>query len=400
MPTASDISAQIAAAGPKGLTPDILQKSLPEISRSTLNRRLVELVEQGVIKRVGAGPAIRYVSTSPFTRADIDAYFNIPAQQRPVAPFNEALLSEAPAFDLDKAQRCTQIQAIAHTIDKRFLATFLIDFSWGSSVLEGGTYSALDTQALIEYGQKNKDKPTADAVLVLNHKRAAEYLWTHRDLTVANVCAMHALLTDDHALAEVADSEHFLPAHQRGRPREYEDVTLGASAYYPPFRPGTRYIANALDQIIATALDLHPVQAALYLMTRIPYLQAFANGNKRTSRIAANAPLLSHGLLPFSFADVDKADYIRGMAAFYELGSTIVIEQTFIHGYARSVVRSSNVPSGMRTLGFDVGAVATQLADFINTGRRPTDKRAQIFLASPELEDAGDSQRAHRPRPG
>ena len=46
---------------------------------------------------------------------------------------------------------------------------------------KGGSYSALDTQALIEYGQKNKDKPTADAVLVLNHKRAAEYLWARND---------------------------------------------------------------------------------------------------------------------------------------------------------------------------------------------------------------------------
>ena len=56
----------------------------------------------------------------------------------------------------------------------------LIDLSWGSSVLEGGTYSALDTEALIQYGQRNKNKPTADAVLVLNHKRAAEYLWANR----------------------------------------------------------------------------------------------------------------------------------------------------------------------------------------------------------------------------
>ena len=42
------------------------------------------------------------------------------------------------------------------------------------------------------------DKPTADAVLVLNHKRAAEHLWVNRALTVANVCALHGLLTDDH----------------------------------------------------------------------------------------------------------------------------------------------------------------------------------------------------------
>jgi Fic family protein len=377
---ASEVSAAIAAAGPAGIAPEALHGQLGNISRSTLNRKLSGLLKAGVIMAVGAGRATRYVSTSPFTRADIDAYFDKPWQQRVVATFNEDLLGPVPNIAADKAERCARIQAIANPIDKRYLATFLIDLSWGSSVLEGGTYSALDTAALIQYGQRNKDKPTADALLVLNHKRAAEYLWTHRELTMANVCALHALLTDDHQLPEVADSDHFLPENQRGVPREFEDVNLGASAYIPPFRPGTGFVGTALESIISTADGLHPIEAALYLMTRIPYLQAFANGNKRTSRLAANAPLLTHGLLPISFADVDKSDYIRGMAAFYELGSMHVIEQTFVHGYARSVVRSSNIPVAMRTLGFDVDAQAKSLADFINTGRRPTDKHARMFL--------------------
>jgi len=115
-------------------------------------------------------------------------------------------------------------------------------------------------------------------------------------------------------------------------------------------------------------------------MTRIPYLQAFANGNKRTSRLAANVPLLANGLLPFSFSDVDKSDYIRGMAAFYELGSLHVMEQTFIKGYAKSVVRSSNIPANLRGVGFDVDGVAQALTDFINTGKKPSDQRALVFL--------------------
>ena len=371
----------IHAAGAAGLAPQQLAELVPNISRSTLNRQLAALAARGVIAAKGMGRSTRYISSAPFTRADIDAYFSIPWQQRPSAPFNEALLGSTPTLDADRAQRCTLIQAIAQPIDKRFLASFLIDWSWGSSVLEGGTYSALDTEALVQYGQRNLSKPTADAVLVLNHKRAAEYLWANRALNTQNVCAMHALLTDDHALEDVLDSDHFLPEHQRGKPREYEDVNLGASAYMPPFRPGTHYIAHAFAQIIDTANSLHPINAALYLMTRIPYLQAFANGNKRTSRLAANAPLLGAGLLPFSFADVDKADYIRGMAAFYELGSMHVIEQTFIQGYALSVVRSSNIPIPMRTLGFDVGAVARMLVEFVNTGRKPVDPRALVFIS-------------------
>ncbi len=323
------------------------------------------------------------MATGPLSRAEIDAYFETPHQLRPAARFKEELLAPQPNIDPDKALRCAQIQALASPIDKRFLANFIIDFSWGSSVLEGGTYSVLDTEALVRYGQKNPDKPTADAVLVLNHKRAAEHLWTHRALDMPNLCAMHALLTDDHALAEVAESDHFLPDHQRGKPREYEEVNLGASAYLPPFRPGEGYVAKAAARILETAGTLPAVQAALYLMTRLPYLQAFANGNKRTARLAANAPLLTAGLLPFSFADVDKRDYIRAMAAFYELGDMHVMERTFVHGYARSVVRGSEVPLTLRGAGFDMAAVADALADFINTGRRPRDRTAQLFVKSP-----------------
>lgn len=377
---AQALIAPIRSAGAVGLAPQQLAGLVPHISRSTLNRQLAALTANAAIAARGTGRNTRYVSSTPFTRADIDAYFSIPWQQRPSAPFNEALLASTPNMDADRAQRCTLIQAIAQPMDKRFLASFLIDWSWGSSMLEGGTYSALDTEALVQYGQRNLSKPTADAVLVLNHKRAAEHLWANRALNPQNVCAMHALLTDDHALESVSESDHFLPEHQRGKPREYEEVNLATSAYMPPFRPGTGFIAKAFAQIVDTANSLHPVQAALYLITRIPYLQAFANGNKRTSRLAANAPLLGAGLLPFSFADVDKADYIRGMAAFYELGSMHVIEQTFIQGYVKSVVRSSNIPASMRTLGFDVEAVAQILVAFVNTGQKPVDPRAWVFL--------------------
>lgn len=122
------------------------------------------------------------------------------------------------------------------------------------------------------------------------------------------------------------------------------------------------------------------MEAALYLMTRIAYAQSFANGNKRASRIAANLPLLAADLIPFSFVDVDKADYIRGIAAFYELGSIHVIEQTFICGYAKSIVRSSNIPPAMRSRGFDPDQITDRLVAFINTGKPLTDAQARAFF--------------------
>jgi Fic family protein len=372
----------IQAAGPAGITPERMELALPKLSRSTINRRLTLLVQQGAIDPVGGGRARRYVTRSPFTKTDIDAYFAQDWQQRSVAVFDAALLGSEPGLPKEKAQRMRRLQALANPLDRRFLTQFLVHFSWGSAVLEGSTYSALDTQSLLEYGQRNKAKPTEDAVLILNHKRAIEYLWAHPGLNLEHVCAMHGLLTDDHQIPEVADSDHFLPAHQRGKAREYEEVNLASSAYLPPFKPGTGYVAQALEAIVQTASGMEAFQAALYLMTRIPYLQAFANGNKRTARLAANYPLVSAGLLPLSFADVNKADYIRAMAALYELRSTQWMEKLFIESYCRSVVRGSHMPMHLRGQGFDLEALARSLADFVHTGHVPEDARVRAFIQS------------------
>lgn len=375
-----DLFQLIYKAGPRGMNVEALSGQF-EGSRSTLNRRLSGMIADGSIRAIGVGRSTRYISTTPFARETIDAFFAKSWQERPAAMFMETLLDADINIGIERAHRMAQIQALGQALDRRFLTRFLIDFTWGSSVLEGSTYTELDTEALVRYGQKNQSKPTADAVLALNHKQAAEFLWEHQDLTETNVCTMHSLLTSDHGLAEVADSDHFLGEHQRGKPREYEEVNLGASAYMPPFRPGTGFVQRSFGKIIETANTLHPVQAALFLMTRIPYLQAFANGNKRTSRIAANAPLLKAGLLPMSFADINKVDYIRGMAAFYELGSLHIIEQTFIRAYTKSILRSSNVPLSLRSAGFDLDGTAEALTDFVNSGRYPGDPDVAIFVS-------------------
>lgn len=381
--SAEDLVKAIVAAGPRGATPDALAERFAHVSRSSLNRRLRELVVGGRVKPVGRGRATRYVSAAPFVLEEVLRYFETDWQARPVAGFREDLLLPQPGIDPEKARRLEDIQGRPRGLDKKFLADFLIDFSWASSLLEGSTYSSIDTQALIEYGERNPDKPVEDAVLVLNHKNAIQHLWTHRDLTPDNLCRIQALLTDRHGLAEAEASDHFLPDAQRGVVREYEDVRLGRSAYSPPFRPGTGYIAKALAQITATATALAPIPAALYLMTRIPYLQAFANGNKRTARLAANLPLLQAGLLPISFVDFPKAEYVTGMSAFYELGDVQVIENCFIRGYARSIVRGSDIPAGVRAAGFNVGDAVSELAAYVQSGRAPASSAARLFLLPP-----------------
>lgn len=375
----TDVSAAIAAAGAAGIAPDALAAALPGASRSTLNRRLAALAAGGNIVAVGAGRGLRYRSAGAFSFDDIRAYLARDWQQRPPARFLERTLAPAPSMDAGRVARLCAIQRLARPLDRKFLADFLIDISWASSLLEGSTYSALDTQALIEYGERNPDKPVEDAVLVLNHKNAIEYLWQHRELSVAALCELQSRLTDRHGIAELEDSDHFLPTAQRGRPREYEDVHIARSRYSPPFRPGTGEVARLLGDIVAQAAALDPVPAAFYLMTRVPYLQAFANGNKRTARLAANLPLLAAGLLPISFVDIAKADYIAGMTAFYELADLQWMERVFVAGYVRSIVRGSDFPAALR-LRLDIDALGRDLTAWVFAGGVPATDAGRAML--------------------
>ncbi|CDM22481.1 hypothetical protein BN940_00001 [Castellaniella defragrans 65Phen] len=64
----------------------------------------------------------------------------------------------------------------AGTYARDILGRLLVDLSWASSRLEGNTYSRLDTQNLIEFGQVAKGKDVIETQMILNHKAAIEML--------------------------------------------------------------------------------------------------------------------------------------------------------------------------------------------------------------------------------
>lgn len=303
-------------------------------SRATINRKLREALAANEIVRLGKGKSTIYRDADPLR--PIKAYFDKPHTERAVSRYREDLLSPLPEFDLSSIPPMSSFL----TLEKRDMVKFLIDFSCASSLLEGGTYSLLDTQALIEYGEKASDKPLADAFLVLNHKNAFEFLYDHRCLDIETVAEVQRRLTDDHDIDELKNTPHFLGEGAAGKIREYEDVNIGQSTYSPPFRPGAGYIGRMLDVVLTNAKNIsNPIQSAFYIMTRIPYLQPFADGNKRTSRVMCNVPLLNAGLPPISFADFSKRDYIVSMLAFYELGDVSMASKCFCDAYIKSCRR-------------------------------------------------------------
>lgn len=324
---------EFVKSSPAGVSPIEIEKAI-KVSRATINRRLRDGIASGDIVADGSGPSVRYHDADPLR--SIRAYFDKPHTERKFAIHNESMLDFGDGFDLSSLPCLDAFSPLG----KYDLVKFLVDFSCSSSALEGGSYSLLDTKSLIEYGEKAAGKPSADAFLVLNHKRAFEYLFDNANLNLATILEVHSRIAFDHDRDDLRKSPHFLSREQCGMVREYNEIEIAHSAYAPPFRPGSHYVAKALHRIIDTASSIeNPIQAAFYLMTRMPYLQPFVDANKRTSRVICNVPLLNAGLPPISFVDFSKRDYIVSMMAFYELGDTRMASRCFCDAYLKSCAR-------------------------------------------------------------
>src|SRR3546814_12380413 len=61
--------------------------------------------------------------------------------------------------------------------------------------------------------------------------------------------------------------------------------------------------------------------------------------NKRTSRLAANIPLIRHNLAPLSLVDVPHDLYIEGTLGVYELNRVELLRDVFAWAYERSCQR-------------------------------------------------------------
>ena len=51
-----------------------------------------------------------------------------------------------------------------------------MDLAWASSRMEGNTYEILQTERLLEAGEQADGKDRAEALMILNHKDAIQYV--------------------------------------------------------------------------------------------------------------------------------------------------------------------------------------------------------------------------------
>jgi Fic family protein len=357
-----DLVALVAAA-PDGIGIDgLLQAKGISLQRRSLQRRLASLVAQGRVQTVGEARAVRYrvapmsisagltvpmatvhasaevyVATSPEGEA-IKAHVRQPRQLRaPVGyrldfleqyhPNQSAYLPPELREQLHALGRSPADQTPAGTFARDILNRLLIDLSWASSQLEGNTYTRLDTERLIEFGQAAEGKNALETQMILNHKQAIEYLVRdpqEASLTPQTVIALHALLSDGLMADPMAC----------GRIRR-RAVEIGGSVYLPVALP--QRLEELFGIVIRMAAEINdPFEQAFFLMVHLPYLQPFEDVNKRVSRLAANIPFIRHNLCPLSFIDVPQQAYVDAMIGVYELNRVELLRDVFAWAYARS----------------------------------------------------------------
>ena len=218
----------------------------------------------------------------------------------------------------------------AGTFARHVFERLLIDLAWSSSRLEGNTYSRLDTENLLERGQRAAGKDARETQMILNHKNAIEMLVDGAQDIRFN---RYTLLNLHAALSENLLSN----PEDEGRIRHAE-VGVTGTTFIPLSIP--QKLTELFDLLLTTADAIpDPFEQAFFVMVHLPYLQPFIDVNKRTSRLAANIPLITQNLCPLSFVEVPERTYIEGTLGVYELNRTALLRDLFVWAYERSASR-------------------------------------------------------------
>ncbi len=185
-----------------------------------------------------------------------------------------------------------------------------VELSWKSSSLEGNTYTLLDTQLLLVEGIKAKNRTAFETQMILNHKDAISFIVEHPDLftgaiAYSSVEELHRIIGRNLGITSGIRKKV---------------VKISASNYEPLNNP--HKLRESMDAVLTSIQRAkNPYVRALLVLTLVPYLQAFEDGNKRTGRMLANAILISSVNGGFSLRKTDARQLALAYLSFYEFNS-------------------------------------------------------------------------------
>ncbi len=92
---------------------------------------------------------------------------------------------------------------------------------------------------------------------------------------------------------------------------------------------------------------MDPFEQAFFALVHLSYLHAFEDVNKRTSRLAANIPLIKKNLKPLAFVDVDVEAYAKSLILIYEKNDVSLFRDLFLWAYQRSAHKYSAIQQSL-----------------------------------------------------
>lgn len=304
------------------------------ISYATVKRIITNLISENLIVKKGKGKSTKYsisLAHEIFQTIDVEDYFQKEIDDRKIIEnFNLTLITETLSnVNIFTENELTKLSGLQNEYRKNIseleeieyekeLERLSIDLSWKSSQIEGNTYSLLETEQLLKEKQTASGKTKEEAVMLLNHKDAIDFIIKTLDyltpLSIPKIEDIHSLLTKD------------LEVNRNIRKRR---VGISGTNYNP--LDNEFQIREALSNMCELVNVRENIfEKALLALMLISYIQPFSDGNKRTARIVSNAILMNYGYCPLSFRTVDSIEYKKAMLIFYEQNNLTAFKNIFI----------------------------------------------------------------------
>lgn len=318
-----------------------VEQGLASMALATIKRGLKRLIADNHILVEGKGKATRYLMSPAYELIrpiDVAEYFTKEIDERIIKTgYNHELitgiLANSTIFTKDENEKLQKLQSVHIKKSsqltpfeyKKELERLAIDLSWKSSQIEGNTYSLLETERLIRDKETTAGKPKDDATMLLNHKEAIDFIIEQpkyvNPLTVAAIEDIHSILIKDLGV------DRNMRTHR---------VAISGTNYKP--LDNQFQINEALENMCKLVNGQENVSSKAFLVLMlISYIQAFADGNKRTARIISNAVLISNEYCPISFRTTDSVEYKKAMLIFYEQNNIRPFKEIFINQFEFAV---------------------------------------------------------------
>jgi len=315
-----------------------LETTFSEISKATISRDLESLIDSGFVIRQGKGRSTVNKISEHYNLVksiDKETYFKIEADKRESKDrFDFSIFSFLNnIFTLSEKEYLKKVNEkyqrnnknISKALQKTEFERLMIELSWKSSQIEGNTYTLLETESLIRENKEADGHKKEEATMILNHKKALEYIRKNKNLfkkiSVAKIEDIHFLLTQNLKIS---------------RGLRKSPVGIVGTKYRP--LDNQFQIKEALEKTCKLVNNEKDYFAkAIILSVMIAYIQPFEDGNKRTSRMISNAILMAYDICPLSYRSVDELEYKKAVILFYEQNNISYFKQLFIEQFKFAV---------------------------------------------------------------